>query len=248
MKHCEYIRDISGSKTAVLMIHGIVGTPAHFSDLIPMIPKDHTIHNILLDGHGKTVKDFGASSMKKWKEQVEAELDKLFKSHEKVIIVAHSMGTLFAIQEAIEHPDKIEKLFLLAVPLKPRVKISTYLAAFRVYRGKIKPYDKAALTMKNALGVEIERKFWKYITWIPRMLELLKECKRTCKVLPQLKVQTQAFQSNSDELVSLKSCKYLEDNQYVTNTILYDSGHYGYGEKDLKLLQKNLSEIFVDGR
>lgn len=157
--HKEYIRNVAGSKIAVLMIHGIVGTPAHFHDLMPMIPENCTIHNILLDGHGKTVKDFGASSMKKWKVQVKSELDELFKGHEKVIIVAHSMGTLLAIQEAIEHSDKIAKLFLLAVPLKPKVKISTYLASFRVYCGKIKPDDRIALNMKMLLAFSLNESF-----------------------------------------------------------------------------------------
>lgn len=248
MEHREYIRDIPNSKIAVLMIHGIIGTPAHFRDLIPNIPENCTIHNILLDGHGKAAKDFGASSMKKWKEQVKSELDALFSEHEKIIIVAHSMCTLFAIQEAVEHPDKIAKLFLLAVPLKPRVKISICLAGFRVYRGKIKPDDKLALTMKAAIGVQLDRKIWSYIPWIPRMLELLSECKHTCKIIQQLKVSCITFQSNSDELVSSKSCKFLKDHPYITNIILYNSGHYGYGEDDLKLIQKHLSAIFTDGR
>lgn len=248
MKYREYIRDIPNSKVAVLMIHGIVGTPAHFRELIPIIPDNCTIHNILLNGHGKSARDFGASSMKKWKEQVESELEVLFNEHEKIIIVAHSMGTLFAIQEAIEHPDKISKLFLLAVPLKPKVKISTYLAAFHVYRGKIKPDDKLALTMKDAIGVKLERNIWSYVSWIPRMLELLSECKHTCKIIEKLKVPTITFQSESDELVSSKSCKFLEAHPYITNIVLYDSGHYGYGKDDLKLIQKHLNEIFTDGR
>lgn len=79
------------------------------------------------------------------------------------------------------------------------------------------------------------------------MLELLSECKRTCKLLSQLQVPCETFQSNSDELVSLKSCKYLEGHPYIINTVLYDSGHYGYGEDDLKLLQRRLSEIFANG-
>ena len=54
MKYREYIRDIPNSKVAVLMIHGIVGTPAHFRELIPIIPDNCTIHNILLNGRADT--------------------------------------------------------------------------------------------------------------------------------------------------------------------------------------------------
>ena len=68
MDHSEYIR-VNSSETAVLMIHGIAGTPAHFRELIPVIPEDWAVYNILLDGHGKNVEDFGRSSMQKWKDQ-----------------------------------------------------------------------------------------------------------------------------------------------------------------------------------
>lgn len=243
MIHKEYIRDVSGSKTAVLMIHGIAGTPAYFNELIPIIPDNCSVHNILLDGHGKGVEDLGASSMKKWKSQVKEKLDELFEKHEQIIIVGHSMGTLFAIQEAIEHPDKITRLFLLAVPLKFRIKFSALFTSLRVCSGKIKPDDITALTMKNSLGVQIDRKFWKFITWIPRILELLSESRRTCKILSQLKVPCDVFQSKEDELVSLKSCKYLNNHPYVNNKLLYNSGHNSYSIEDLKLIQTRLSEI-----
>lgn len=241
--HSEYIRDIPDSKIAVLMIHGIAGTPAHFRELIPIIPETWSLHNILLDGHGKRVEDFGASSMKKWKAQVNTKLHELFERYEKVIIVAHSMGTLFGIQAAIDYPDKISNLFLLAVPLRPVMRVSTALTCLRVAWGNIKPDDKKALAMKNDTSIHLERKLWKYITWIPRMLELLFESNRVRKLIPQLKVSCDSFQSRLDELVPIKSCKYLDEHPYIRNTILDNSGHFAYGEKDMRLLQNRLKEI-----
>ena len=49
--------------------------------------------------------------MIEWKQQVKNALEELSETNNKIIIVAHSMGTLFAIQEAIEKP--VEELFLL---------------------------------------------------------------------------------------------------------------------------------------
>ena len=80
--HKEFLRD-TVSNVAVLMVHGIVGSPAHFKNLIDVIPEDMTLHNILLDGHGKGVSDFGKSSMKKWKAQISAEIETLLKTHSK---------------------------------------------------------------------------------------------------------------------------------------------------------------------
>ena len=36
MIHQEYVRKVPGADTAVLFIHGIVGTPNHFTDLISL--------------------------------------------------------------------------------------------------------------------------------------------------------------------------------------------------------------------
>jgi len=58
------------SRIAVLFIHGIIGTPRHFTELIPLVqqvPEDFTVSNIILDGHGGTVDDFAHTSMAKWK-------------------------------------------------------------------------------------------------------------------------------------------------------------------------------------
>ena len=68
--HRTYARIVPGAGTAVLMVHGIVGTPRHFDWLIPEFDETWSVYNILLDGHGGSVDDFAETSMKKWKEQV----------------------------------------------------------------------------------------------------------------------------------------------------------------------------------
>ena len=70
MKHDEVKRIIPGARTAVLLIHGICGTPNHFVGGIPLmewIPSDWSIYNLLLPGHGGTVEDFAKSSLKQWR-------------------------------------------------------------------------------------------------------------------------------------------------------------------------------------
>ena len=242
MDHGEYTRE-TGSKIAVLMIHGIAGTPAHFRDLIPVIPEHISVHSILLDGHGKQVKDFSATSMKKWKAQVSAKLEELFEKYEKVILIGHSMGTLFSIQAAIDHPEKIPFLFLLAVPVRPWVRFSTMLTCLRVVGGKLREDDAAAWAMKNATSIQLSSRIWEYIGWAPRMVELLAECERIRKHLPELNVPCYTFQSRVDELVSFSSCKDLEKNPRVVNTVLLHSGHFAYGNADKALLQKTLNKL-----
>ena len=66
MAHQEYIRIVPGSKYAVLMLHGILGTPDHFRELLPLVPENWSVHALLLDGHGGAVEDFSHTSMEKW--------------------------------------------------------------------------------------------------------------------------------------------------------------------------------------
>lgn len=243
MDHGPYLHIVPGSQSAVLMIHGIAGTPAHFRDLLPVIPEDWSVYNILLEGHSGSVEDFGASSMAKWKAQVAAQLARILDSHENIYLVGHSMGTLFAIQAALEYPDRIRGLFLLAVPLRPWVRFSTVLTCLRVAWGDPRPEDHAAWAMRNDTGICLTRKLWKYASWAPRMLELLGECGRTRRALPGLRVPALAFQSRTDELVSMRTMKHLEKHPGIRVTVLEDSGHFAYGPGDLRLLQTEFADF-----
>lgn len=237
--HRPFIRQGSGCN-AVLLIHGIAGSPGHFRDLVPAIPEAYTIYNILLDGHSGSVENFSRSSMAKWKAQVRTTLSDLFTRHEKVVILAHSMGTLFAIQAAIEYPGRIPALFLLAVPTRPRVRLSTFVTALRVAFGNLSsPADQA---MYSETALILTPKLWKYLGWAPRMIELLAECRRVQKILPLLKVPTQTFQSQVDELVSVRSCQDLDGHSYIQNTVLTGSGHFVYGKEDAAFLRQRLLE------
>ena len=120
MDHKPYIRQIPGSRCAVLMVHGIAGSPAQFRDLMPVIPEDWSVYNILLDGHGGTVQEFSRSDLDYWRLQVDIRIHELLANYEKILIVAHSMGTLFAIQSAIR----------VAFPLRTDSDIDTMHPAF----------------------------------------------------------------------------------------------------------------------
>ena len=61
MKNKALDRIVPQSDTAVLFIHGIIGTPNYFNRFIPLIPEDWTVCNLLLDGHGKGIDASGCS-------------------------------------------------------------------------------------------------------------------------------------------------------------------------------------------
>jgi len=235
MIHEEYVRIVPGADTAVLFIHGIAGTPNHFRDLIPLVdlvPEDYSIYNVLLDGHGKTVDDLAKTSMKKWHAQIWGIFDELAAKHKQVILVGHSMGTLFCIQLAIEHPDKIPFLFLLAVPFRPGIRFTTIRNLLFLVFGKLRedlPLEAATI---KVCGVETTRKLWKYLKWFPRFLELFREICRTERLLGNLTVTCTAYQSQRDELVANRTRKVLEKSGVMMVHNLLHSTHFYYHPDD----------------
>ena len=95
-------RLLPGAACAVLFVHGILGSPAQFAPFLPLVPQDWSSCNLLLQGHGGGARDFSAASMAVWREQTRQAFAELRARHETVVIAAHSMGTLFAVQDTLE--------------------------------------------------------------------------------------------------------------------------------------------------
>lgn len=244
--HEEYIRKVPGAENAVLFIHGIVGTPNHFRDVMPLIslvPENWTVHNILLPGHGGSVEDFSRSSMNAWKNHVRNAFDELAKEHKRVLVAAHSMGTLFALQLALDHSEKIPKLFLLAVPLRPGLRWFVIKNVFRVAFDKVRQDRPLEVATRDACGVTVTKKLWKYIAWIPRYLELFREIIQTEKHLGGLKVPSVAWQSQKDELVTNRSKNILAKYPVIAIRDLTESGHFYYSDADREAVMRSFREL-----
>ncbi|MBQ7128963.1 MAG: alpha/beta fold hydrolase [Clostridia bacterium] len=242
MEHKEYVRIIDYSKIAVLFIHGIIGTPNHFNEFVSLVPESFSVYNLLLDGHGKSVKDFSKTSMKKWEEQVASVVEKLSLTHEKIYIVAHSLGTLLAIEQYIKN-KKVCKLFLLAVPLRLSIKPKMPINSLKVYFDKIRSDDYEALAAKKSYGIDKDKNPFHYIGWIPRFLELFAKIRKTRQTVNSLNTTCLVYLSGKDEMVSGKSAKFLEYNPYISIKVLENSGHYCYNKEDFDFLITEFKKI-----
>ncbi|MFI3114954.1 MAG: alpha/beta fold hydrolase [Clostridia bacterium] len=234
MNHKSQENIVTNSTVAILFVHGILGTPCHFSKFIEILPKNFTYYNILLDGHGLSVSDFSNTNMTKWKNQVEEIFLKI--DCENIIIVAHSMGTLFAIDLAIKYNKKIKQLFLLAPPLNITLKPSIVIKALKML------YSSKPQEIQKSYSIEIDRNLSKYIKWIPNYISLFKEISYIKKHIHLLNVPTTAFFSENDELVLKKSKKHLEILPCAEVFLLKNSSHFHYEEQDFKLILKNFNK------
>ena len=246
MEHQEYVRIVPGAKIAVLFMHGIVGTPNHFKDLLPLVdqvPQQWSVYNVLLPGHGGKVEDFGKSSMKRWKDHVWCIFHQLADTHERIFLVGHSMGTLFSIQMALAHPEKVSQLFLIAVPFRVRMRGFGILNLLRLTFGILDHADPVQAATRTVCGTEPTWMVWKYIPWLPRMWELLREMHTTAKLIDHLETSCVAYQSERDELVSNRSRRILENSGRVEVHNLLKSTHFYYSPEDIAVVQKRFHEI-----
>ncbi len=241
-KHVEYKRIVDGADRAVLLIHGILSTPNHFRELIPLIPENYSVYAMVTAGHCGTVKDFSKSSLDKWDESVQKAVDELLQTHKELYIVGYSMGNLFAIEQAIKEP-RVKKLFCIAVPIKVRVRVRMIDIGLRVYRNKYREKDVAARGCKESYGITDSKNVFEYLGWIPRFLDLFKLIKRVRKNLDNLDTPCVAYQSIRDELVSPKSINILKNESKMRVEALDKSTHFYYEPKNMELLKKEFIEF-----
>ncbi|MBQ2943094.1 MAG: hypothetical protein IJD93_00110 [Ruminococcus sp.] len=234
----EYIRDVEGADTAVLFLHGFMSTPNEFLDFLPLVPKEFTLHNILLDGHCKGVLDFAKSSMKKWEAQAEEAFSQLAKTHENIIVVGHSMGSLLALSLTLKHTEKVVLPFLVNTPLTPRCTFKFACNAMRVIFSKVRPDHPDEVAASETYGVTPDKRLWLYLSWIPRFRELFIKAKNTIEQLPLLKSKCIAFQSVHDELVSNRSEEILRQNPNIKTFTFKESTHYLYNEDEKQYMLK----------
>lgn len=234
--HSELKRIIPGAKNAVLFVHGINATPRFFDEYVAVLPADFSVHNILLPGHGGTVKDFGRHSAKEWEAHVHASLEELRGQHEQVYIVAHSLGTLLAIREAVLDSTRIAGMLLLCVPLriwsKPSAWVSTILKGLFPGRN--------AAELRTCYGIETDWHIWRYIGWIPRFRELFALSADARKQVSRLTVPTHAFMAGRDEQVSLRSERFLSGNPVILLHRMPESHHHAFTPEDKATLLATL--------
>lgn len=240
MAHQEYIREIPESDTVVLCIHGILGTPDQFNPLLTQIPKEWSVFNILLDGHGKKVQDFSHSSMTKWKAQIKQILTYLSVRYSKIVIIAQSMGTLFAIQAVAGGCKKIKALFLIDTPFIPILRPVCIGNSLEIIWNCIPAENNIGLAQKDALSIHPDKRLWLYLGWIPRYFELFREIRRTRKCIPLIKIPCRVFLSQRDELVSLRSYKYLKGNPKIKVSVLNGATHFYFNEQHNAKMQRAL--------
>lgn len=108
----------SPSRTTLLFIHGMESSKETWLPVLEQLRGKYHLLAIDLRGHGDTPYGNGAFGISEMVADVNALVKE--KKLERVILIAHSMGTRIAIAYASHHPEKVKGLFLEDMELIPR--------------------------------------------------------------------------------------------------------------------------------
>lgn len=102
-------------KPAVLLIHGFTSHRASLESLIPELERRGIEWQYpILAGHGTSPRDLRDKRWPDWRQDVERAYTRLRQTHDQVIVIAISMGTLLGLELAATNPDRIAGLVLIS--------------------------------------------------------------------------------------------------------------------------------------
>ncbi|GCE17190.1 alpha/beta fold hydrolase [Dictyobacter kobayashii] len=108
--------EIHGTGEPLIMLHGGFGTFDMFAALSPALMRDHQVIGVDLYGHGRTAITDRAIDFEQMGDDIASLIQHL--GLEKADVLGYSLGGAVALQTAIRHPERVNKLVLISAPFK----------------------------------------------------------------------------------------------------------------------------------
>lgn len=205
--HRPFLYETEGSRTAVLMVHGILGSPVQFEAAAKMLHKQgYTVMGVLLPGHGGSAGDFAAAKADDWHREVRKAVLLLKRRYERIVIVGHSMGGLLAINEAVE--NGADGVILLSTPMRVVLSPRAVFMSLRMLFGDPMKDGEIHQSYRRANSVQ-KGTVRTYLAWVPRFWDLRSLIRKARHLLIQVRCPVLIIQSRRDETVSWKSHRVL---------------------------------------
>lgn len=230
------------SRAAAVFLHGFLGGPQQFEFLLP-VAKEHGYDPLplLLPGHGGDYRAFLRNGKNAWEAYVAAELDKLRKQYERLLLVGHSMGGLLSIRSALNDARGICGIFAIALPLHLYVSRKGMLTNWKHVTGlgKADPYTQAARSCCSVTGMTV----WNAPMMLPRIMDLVSLSAQARRGLGRLHVPLIILHSQQDEWVRARSIQTAAKRCSIAPEILLlsESGHFLYTEADRQRISDRFS-------
>ena len=206
--HTQTCKIRSDAQSAVIFIHGFMGSPDQFAELSDAVYNiGCTYVSVLLLGHGASVREFAKFGARDWQRHLQTEIDKIKNDYQKIFIVGHSMGGLLGLNASLIRENKISGVMLISTPLKVYLlNGKSFLAKLRLLFFPKSNEIKAMYLKSNSIA---KSKLFFYPLAIKPVMEFYKLMKQTKKNLSEVFVPVYMFHSKNDETTSYKSAALL---------------------------------------
>jgi carboxylesterase len=245
--HRPFQYEVDGSKTAVLMVHGILGSPAQFEDIARALHgQGYAVMAVLLPGHGGSAHTFAKAETADWQREVRRAVLLLRQRYQRVFIIGHSMGGLLAMIEAAGH--HADGVILMSTPMRLKAGFKALRISLRILLGDPEKDDEVLQCYRKANSVQ-KGPFWVYPLWIPRMASVLTLMRKARRLLGRVHGPVLIIQSRRDETVSWKSQSMLAGRlkaASVESLLIEKSGHSWFHPDEAKTLQEKIARFLAE--
>jgi carboxylesterase len=228
--HQPFSFDTKGN-TAVLLVHGIYGSPQQFCAIAQHL---HALgvasRTVLLKGHGGSGRDFRLANGAAWQETVQEEAAQLKNRYPHVFLMGHSMGGLLCLQEALR--NGADGVMTLCAPLSVKVGFSQITMTARMLLGNPAHDDERMRCYRRVNSVKAT--FFESVLGIIRFFDLFVQMKLAKEAAKSLQTPTLILQSRHDESVWLQSALELHKLLGQTSRLVFleHSTHAYYPPED----------------
>lgn len=230
----------AAKRIGLLFIHGIAGNNSIFEMLHPLAQEAAETEYLVLEGHGGNALDFSRASMKRWKAQVDEAVTAFSRRCDIIVIIGHSMGCLFALDQAAR--GRVDALFLMNPPIRIRPTLGALRNILDVAMGRSHSRPVAAAA-KKAYGISLDFNLFHYYGWPGRYIELWREARRIRKeVVCEVRCPVRVILSRLDEVVSLSSAEVFKNMYNVVVKVFGKSSHYYYPD----FYRERILSLFAD--
>jgi carboxylesterase len=233
--------DLPGGDHAVLLIHGLTGSPFEMKYLARRLNKaGFTVKGPCLEGHCTTLQGLAKTSWQDWYRSVRETFIETKKSKHTVSVVGLCMGALLSLHLAHEFSAEVAAISLISTTLfydgwslpwyKFLLPISYYPPFRYIYSyTEVEPYGIKNEALRERIVNLMKNDSIAYTkTPAASMHELFKLIKEVKRELPAVTTPALILHSSEDDLTSIKNPEYVEENigsDIVRKIILDDSYH-----------------------
>lgn len=235
---------MSAPQSAVLLVHGIQGSPSQLDFLLSALPPGTPYINLLLPGHGGGTARFRKSGREAWERSVRQAAAALGNAHGRVIFVGHSMGCLLGLRAALDAGIRFDAMLFIACPFRLRLSLQS-LRRTRKALSRHPGDDPRVLAIRDANSVRAGHPL-AYLTCLHPYLELLRLIRDVRRISPKPLLRVTAAFCGEDEIVSARSWREAQDLWRFSPVLLPGCTHHLFTE-DAKETLRQILNAMVQG-